>query len=389
MLFDSPVVILLACGIEKVGVDSGMKRIMFMMTKLGGSGWGGAHKVSVMLANYLAENGYEVFFSVSEHSRVDYPLHGSIKVYCLTDLYKKTHFRMINLMRKCSAYRRLCCKEKIDIVVGFTSNMAIYSVLACLFSKRKSLISERTDPHVEPNNKLLRGLRNIVFCFANAIVFQTPGARDYYPRIVRNRSAIIANPISGTLPIATGEKRDNRIVNFCRIAPQKNLKVLLKAFEIFSETYTDYVLDIYGDANKEGDEYKKEVEKYAKTLTCCSRIRFYPACADVHQKVLNAKMFVSSSDYEGLSNSMLEAMAIGLPVIVTDCANGGERMCIDNGENGIIVSRRDPYALAAAMVKLASDEKMGENISRNAKTIRERFSHIEVFGVWKALIDKM
>lgn len=358
------------------------------MTKLGGPGWGGAHKVSVMLANYLAENGHEVFFSVSERSRVDCPLHSSIKVYCLTELFKSSRFRVINLIKKCIAYRKLCRTEKIDVVVGFTSNMAIYSVLVSLFSKRKSLISERTDPHIEPGNKILRGLRNVLFCFADAVVFQTPGARDYYPKVVRNKSTIIPNPISETLPIATGGERENRIVNFCRIAPQKNLRVLLEAFEIFSKTYNDYVLDIYGDA-KEGDSYKKELEEYAKTLDSYPRIRFNPACMDVHQKVLNAKMFASSSDYEGLSNSMLEAMAIGVPVIVTDCANGGERMCIRNGENGIIVPRRDPRSLAAAMVELASDEAKGESVSKNAVKIRDRFSRIEIFGKWKALIDEM
>lgn len=365
-----------------------MRRIMFMMTKLGGPGWGGAHKVSVMLANYLADHGYEVFFSVSERGRVDYPLHNSIKVFCLTDLYNQSGFRMLNLIRKCSAYRALCKREKIDVVVGFTSNMAVYSVLASIFSGRKSLISERTDPHIEPRRKILRGLRNLLFCLADAVVFQTPGARDYYPWIVRNKSTIIANPISETLPTATEEERENRIVNFCRIAPQKNLKVLLDAFEIFYGTHKDYSLEIYGDA-REGDIYKEELVNYVRTLSSCANIHFYPACTDVHQKILRAKMFVSSSDYEGMSNSMLEAMAIGLPVIVTDCANGGERMCIETGSNGIIVPRRDSNKLADAMMELASDPMLINTISKNAVKIKERFSYGIIFNRWKELIDSM
>jgi len=267
-----------------------MKRIMFIMTKLGGTGWGGAHKVSVMLANYLSHCGYDVLFSVSEMGCVDYPLDERIKVFCLSDMYKKADIRALNLVRKLRVFRKLCKKEHIDIIVGFTSNMAIYSILAAVFSHRKAVVSERTDPHMEPRNKIMRGLRNILFCFADKIVFQTPGARDYYPGWVRKKGVIIPNPIANNLPERFEGERKKKIVNFCRIAPQKNLKVLLKAFEIFSQKYDDYSLEIYGDA-KDGDMYKAELEEYAKKLYSYEKIHFYPACSDVHKKVVNAKIF--------------------------------------------------------------------------------------------------
>lgn len=361
---------------------------MFIMTKLGGVGWGGAHKVSVMLANYLAQNGYDVSFAVSERSRVDYPLEPSIKVFCLTDFYKASNKRTLNLWRKMKAFRALCKKEKIDLLVGFTSNMAIYTILATLGSKRKALISERTDPEREPRKKWLRGIRNVLFCFADKAVFQTPGARDYYPRIVRKKSQVIPNPISGTLPEAYGGVRERRVVNFCRIDPQKNLIVLLEAFDLFAKERPEYTLDIYGDA-KENDAYARSVYQFADAMACRDRVTFYPACSDVHQKVLKAKIFASSSDYEGISNSMLEALAIGLPTIVTDCKNGGERMCVETGKNGIIVPRRDPKALAEAMAKIADDEETANELSKNAVKIRERFSVEKIFAMWKNVVDEM
>ncbi len=365
-----------------------MKKVMFIMTKLGGVGWGGAHKVSVMLANYLAKSGYDVSFSVSEESRQDYPVDESIKIFCLSDMYKQGGVRQLNLFKKMLAFRKLCKKEEIDVVVGFTSNMAIYSVFATICSKRKSLISERTDPHLEPRRKILRGLRNLLFCFADKIVFQTPGARDYYPGIVRKKGIIIPNPISDTLiPAYTGE-REKRIINFCRIAPQKNLKVLLQAFDIFAQKHGDYELEIYGDA-KDGDTYKDGLLEYAKTLSSAEKIHFYPACTDVHKKVSSAQMFVSSSDYEGMSNSMLEAMAIGLPVIVTDCKNGGERMCIDDGKSGFIVPRRDPKALAEAMLRVAEEDGLAEKLSENAVKIREKYSIKKIFDMWKEIVEQL
>ena len=365
-----------------------MKKIMFIMTKLGGIGWGGAHKVSVMLANYLVKKGYEVSFSVSELDRVDYPIDDSIKVFCLKDLYKKSSFRPMNLVKKMKAFRSLCKREDIDLVVGFTSNMAIYSILASVLSSRKSLVSERTDPHIEPNKKILRGLRNLLFCLADFVVFQTPGARDYFPKKVRKKSIIIPNPISETLPEAYHGEREKRVVNYCRIAPQKNLRVLLDAFDLFYKNNKDYSLEIYGDA-KQGDKYKTEIEEYAKTLSCCEQIHFFPACKDVHHKVINATMFVSSSDYEGISNSMLEAMAIGLPVIVTDCANGGERMCIEDGKSGFIVPRRNAECLAETMKRVVDEKHLIDLFSNEATKIRNRFSHEKVFAMWLEVVEKL
>lgn len=365
-----------------------MKKIMFIMTKLGGVGWGGAHKISVMVANYLARNGYEVSFAVSQIDRVDYPIDDKIKVYCLSDLYNHSNIRYVNLIKKLRVFRKLCKDENIDIVVGFTSNMAIYSILATIFSKRKALISERTDPHIEPSKKLLRGIRNVLFCFADGVVFQTPGAQNYYPKMVRKKSVIIPNPVSNTLPSPWIGERKHIIVNFCRIAPQKNLKVLLEAFDIFWSEHQDYRLEIFGDA-KEGDLYKKELEEYAKTLSCKENIYFYPACSDVHSKVVSAMAFASSSDYEGISNSMLESLAMGLPVIVTDCENGGERMCIEDGVNGFIVPRKNPVELALAMDRLVKNEMLIRDISSNAIKIKERFSDSIILKSWKKIVDSM
>ncbi len=361
---------------------------MFLMTHLGGVGWGGAHKITAMLANFLAENGYDVSIAVSQKSRIDFEINKNIKLFYLDELFKRPKFRPFYFLKKLATFRKLCKSQKIDYVVGFISSVAIYSILACVFSKRKVLVSERTDPHFEPSKKVLRGLRNLVFCFADKIVFQTPGARDYYPKIVRKKSSIIPNPISDSLPEPYFGERQKKIVNFCRIAPQKNLKVLLEAFDIFSKTHQDFILEIYGDG-KEGSDYVESVKNYAKSLSSCDKICFYPACSDVHEKIKDATAFASSSDYEGISNSMLEALAIGLPVIVTDCQNGGERMCIENGKSGIIVQRQNPEELAEGLAKIADDKEFSELISKNAIEIREKFSKDKIFDLWAKTFENL
>lgn len=114
-------------------------------------------------------------------------------------------------------------------------------------------------------------------------------------------------------------------------------------------------------------------------------VTLLPNCADVHERVIKSSMFVSSSDYEGLSNSMLEAMAIGLPTICTDCPCGGARMIIKNGENGLIVPAGDRVALTEAMKKIAMDQQLSRHLSREAQKIRTELSLDNIAERWESL----
>lgn len=81
---------------------------------------------------------------------------------------------------------------------------------------------------------------------------------------------------------------------------------------------------------------------------------------DVHEKIADATMFVMSSDYEGLSNALLEAMAMGLPCISTDSPPGGARMVIRNGQNGLLVPVGNKEKLMEAMDSIAANAEMAE-----------------------------
>lgn len=77
-------------------------------------------------------------------------------------------------------------------------------------------------------------------------------------------------------------------------------------------------------------EWEPIYDTYAKELNISDNVKFMGQKANVQTYIVNASVFVSSSDFEGMSNSMLEAMAIGLPVVCTDCPIGGARMVIEN-----------------------------------------------------------
>ena len=172
-------------------------------------------------------------------------------------------------------------------------------------------------------------------------------------------------------------------MNFCRVAPTKNLELLLEAFSIFHLEYPEYILEIYGNINGELErEYLPVIEKKIEELHLEECALILPPSADVHKKVLQSAMFVSSSNYEGLSNSMLEAMAIGLPCICTDCFGGGTREVMIDHENGLIVPMNDSDAMYKAMKEFVENPDLAEKCSRNAEKIRDKLSVEKITQQW-------
>lgn len=133
--------------------------------------------------------------------------------------------------------------------------------------------------------------------------------------------------------------------------------------------------------------YKERLNQRVERLGISDCFRFLPPTADVHKRVLDAAMFVSSSDYEGLSNSMIEAMAIGLPCVCTDCLDGGTREVMMDHENGLIVSMKDADALYQAMKEMIEKPILTEKCSRNTAKIRDKLDVKKIATQWLKIIE--
>jgi glycosyltransferase involved in cell wall biosynthesis len=97
-------------------------------------------------------------------------------------------------------------------------------------------------------------------------------------------------------------------------------------------------------------------------------------------------MFVSTSDYEGISNSMLEAMAMGLPCVVTDCPCGGARRFIKSYENGILIPTGDTGLCYKAMRYLIDNPDKANIISEKAEKIREELTVNQICLNWMEVL---
>ena len=254
---------------------------------------------------------------------------------------------------------------------------------------KKHVIAEFADPARKmAASQFVTMMFNEYYQNADHVIFQTPGAMSAFNSAVQNKGVIIPNPLSDNLPKPYTGTRKKDIVNFCRFSAQKNIPLLLQAFKLLHDDYPEYKLTIYGGATTDEEEMcLQECNQLVIQLALESSVSFPGFCNNVHEKIIDAAMFVSSSDYEGLSNSMIEAMAIGLPVICTDCPAGGASYMIEDGVNGLLTPVGDVESLYKAMKRVAEDNELAIKMSNNAVQVRERLKLEKIADEWMKALD--
>ena len=349
-----------------------MNKIGFLVGDLGIAG--GGERVVCTLANSLvAKYEVHIFHFGQKHP---FQLNQSVVVHDLKGPYTNKLVRKVYrayLLRKC------VINEGIDLLIAFGWQPSILLMLAVLGLNMKIICSERNNPLLEPAGKILKILRNLAYRRSNAVVCQTKNAADV---LTLKNAKIILNPLRDDLPNPElFEKKTKTIVNFCRLYKQKNLPLLIKAFSDFYQKHPDYELHIYGDG-----EERERIMNLIEQLSMGRAIKIFPFCRDVHSKANEAQIFVSSSDYEGLSNSMLEAMALGMACVVTDCPIYGARMVVDNYQNAILVPMNNQEEMVRSLLFLAENPLEMKKIGLNAVKIRKKLSVETIAKEWDLLI---
>lgn len=353
-----------------------MKKVLFVMNRLGK---GGAERVATLIANELYKNKYEVKFISYAGTENTYKIDEGIKC---EKLKIENSNKFIRKIKRIMLLRKEIKKYKPDIIIAFEYFINMQTILASLGLNVKVIISERNDPSKVGNRAGMRQLRNILYRNTDVLVCQTEQAKLFFPKKIRQKAVIIPNPIMRNLPKRCQGIRRKEIVTFCRIAKQKNLKMMVDAFEMLTVDYPDYKLVIYG----EGPE-KEKIEQYIQDKKLNDRITLKGFTQDVHKNIVNSSMYVSSSNYEGISNSMIEAMGIGLPTICTDCPCGGARMMIEDGVNGILIPVGDTEKLYQSMKKIIEKPEFAEKLSKNSIKINQRLDQNKITKMWLELIE--
>lgn len=335
-------------------------KIVFSIGSLSG---GGAERVVARIASRMAELGHQVTILLIASQEVGYKIDNrvNIKYVCTSNTIKGVRFvsRIIN-------YRKTIKNLAPDIVLSFTVGVNMFVLVSLLGLKQLTIISERNDPYSDPKSKKMRRLRNWLYRLADGIVFQTSDAQNYFFEHNLQESTIIINPIDNNIPSPYLGEKSNLIVSVGRLEPQKNHRLLIDAFSEIAYKLPEYKLLIFGKGSMES-ELKKQISEKGMN----ENILLMGYKDNVLEEIRNAKMFILSSDYEGISNALLEAMAIGLPVISTDHPIGGARQLIKNGHNGLLVNVGDKNELKNAILRLVEDPVLLSQFEREAVKVRQ------------------
>ena len=336
-----------------------MQKIVFVVPDMAG---GGTEKVISLLANEFVKRGIPVGILTYAGNEYAYYLDENVERYCAALASSGSLKIRLQRFKNMRSYLK---KNKGCKIFSFSTIGTGFVVLSTLFMKRDMLVSERTDP-LSCDHKLYR---NFFYLFAHTLVCQTEDGIKCFPKIIRKKACVIGNPISENLaPVYRGERK-KEIVTVGRLQPVKNQKILITAFANLTECNKDYTLHFYGKGPLE-----EELKKQAKDLNIESKVYFHGFIENIDEKIRESSIFVLSSNYEGISNSMIEALGLGMAVIATDCPIGGSKMYIKHGINGLLIPVDDADALYEAMKQLVDSDELRQTISKNAEQVRREYN---------------
>lgn len=355
---------------------------MKILFSIGSMNKGGAERVVANLSNYMSKSN-DVGIVMSVNDTPKYELNKKINLYTLDNNVENRQNKIEKNIRRLKRLNEIIKEYNPDIIVSFLPEPSYRVLLLKVFnSKIPIIVSVRNDPKVEYKNIFSKILMKILYPLADGFVFQTEEAKQYFGEKIQKKSIIIPNPIKEELKnfnVYSG-KRDNLIVSVGRLEKQKNQKMLIDAFAKLSREFDSYNLVIYGEGS-----LRQQLEKQVENLNLANRV-FLPGETDnIIEKIHKAKIFVLSSDYEGMPNSLMEAMAMGIACISTDCPCGGPRFLIKDGYNGYLVPTNNVEALTNAMKKILKNDK-NEVGERGYKTIIEKLDPKKIITRWQKYI---
>ena len=219
---------------------------------------------------------------------------------------------------------------------------------------------ETPDPVIE------RKLLEIVSKF-DTIVTMGSGAVEFYrSRGVDTQFHVVSGGIDSVRFQPSEAQKPYDVILTGRLAQIKRIDVFLQAVKLVAERLPEVTVAIVGMG-----ELYEELKALAAELGIERNVEFPGHQSDVDDWLRRSKIFVLTSDSEGLSLSMMEAMMSGLPAVVSDVGDLSD--LVDNGVNGYLVPRRRPELLAERLIELLSDEAKLKDMALAARRSALRY----------------
>lgn len=344
---------------------------------------GGAERVMVNLTTCFAENGYKVVLLTSFIDTWEYEVSPFVKRVsiekqeCKCNVLKKNVKRIYGL-------RKVCKSEKVDVLISFMAEPNIRAIIASLGLNIKTIISVRSKPSLEYAGRLRGIIKKYLLPLADGCVFQTEEAKKCFPMKLQRKSIVIANAVNTVFYEQNYEPKRHCVVACGRLENEKNYPLLIDAFNIVKKKISDAKLEIYGTGSLAGILKSKINE-----LKLQDSLILKGVSHDIPKVLAHADLFVICSDYEGMPNALMEAMAVGVPAISTDCPCGGPRELFGEELSDMLIPVGDVKILANKMIELLSNDERRAEVGRKMKERSEAFRIDKIGKEWIEYAEKV
>jgi GalNAc-alpha-(1->4)-GalNAc-alpha-(1->3)-diNAcBac-PP-undecaprenol alpha-1,4-N-acetyl-D-galactosaminyltransferase len=340
------------------------------------------------LANATAGLGHCcVVLTLASTERDHYRLDPNIERIALNVMWDSHSLweSLVGNFRRTLMIRRALQACKPDVVISFIEQNNVRVLVASLGASFPVLVSERTDPRRHRVSAAWRIARRILYPIAARLVVQTRSVAQWANGVTRaERIVVIPNFVRALpLPSLASMREKNRLLAVGRLGYEKGFDVLLRAFGQSGLAEQGIRLTILG----EGPE-RQTLERLSRDLGISGHVDMPGVVSDPERWMAQATVYVLPSRYEGFPNALLEAMAMGCPVIATDCASGPGEI-LRHEKNGLLIPVDDTHALAAGMTRLFDDETFRQRLGDEAVAVREHYSRTALLDRWLSLIEEV
>ncbi|WP_028357692.1 glycosyltransferase family 4 protein [Brackiella oedipodis] len=349
---------------------------------------GGAERVAADLSSRWVQIGHRVTLITESTPESDvYTLHPEVQRISLQTLGRKG---ILGHSKRLFLLRRQLKRLRPDIVIGFMTNASILSVLAAHKLPCHVIATEHAYPPSQKLSKFWQWLRRRTYPKAAAVVTLAQGSADYLKQHIAAHYVVIPNaihwPISDAEPVLKTQKQVGKkwLLAVGRLHHEKGFDRLIDAFAKVAPQYPDWRLIILGEGPQ-----RKNLQAQIDQLGLSSQIDLLGRVGNMTWWYRHADMYVLSSRAEGLSNTLQEAMAAGLPVLAVDCPVGPQEIIRDGIDGKLVSNDNATDSLAKGLEQMLSQPELRYQLSQRAPDVKDRFSMRLVGSKWQALFDSL